>query len=90
MTYLKYFNNIWLKKWFKKYIGVIKIFPHRLIYRVSQVIFIIRQINCNMKKVIIILLLCIPIAANAANYYVATTGNDNNPGTIDTAILYIK
>jgi uncharacterized repeat protein (TIGR02059 family) len=36
-----------------------------------------------MKKVIIILLLCIPIAANAANYYVATNGNDNNPGTID-------
>ena len=35
-----------------------------------------------MKKVIIILLLCIPIAANAANYYVATTGNDNNPGTL--------
>ncbi len=35
-----------------------------------------------MKKVIIILLLCIPIAANAANYYVGTNGNDNNPGTL--------
>ena len=35
-----------------------------------------------MRKVIIILLLCIPITANAANYYVATNGNDGNPGTI--------
>ncbi len=35
-----------------------------------------------MRKALIILCLCLPFAANAANYYVATNGSDNNPGTI--------
>jgi parallel beta-helix repeat protein len=36
-----------------------------------------------MRKSIIILLLCIPIALNAKTCYVATNGNDSNPGTLD-------
>lgn len=35
-----------------------------------------------MRKAVIILFLCIPFALNAANYYVATNGNDNNPGSL--------
>jgi uncharacterized repeat protein (TIGR02059 family) len=35
-----------------------------------------------MRKAIIILLLCIPFAVNAATYYVAINGNDSNPGTL--------
>ncbi len=35
-----------------------------------------------MKKAIFILLLYIPFVANATEYYVATNGNDNNPGTL--------
>ncbi len=35
-----------------------------------------------MRKAIIILLLLIPLVANATTYYVATTGSDSNPGTI--------
>lgn len=35
-----------------------------------------------MKKTIIILFLFISFVANAATYYIATTGNNSNPGTI--------
>ena len=40
------------------------------------------KMKMNMRKAIIILFLCIPLVVNATNYYVATTGNDSNPGTI--------
>jgi len=35
-----------------------------------------------MRKAIIILLLCIPVAASAKEYYVATNGSDSNAGTL--------
>lgn len=38
-----------------------------------------------MKKAILLILVIFSIKANATNYYVATNGNDSNPGTIDKA-----
>jgi len=43
-----------------------------------------------MRKALTILFLCIPVVVRAANYYVATKGNDSNPGTLAQPWLTIQ
>ena len=35
-----------------------------------------------MKRILIFLLFALPLTLSAATFYVATTGNDNNPGSL--------
>jgi parallel beta-helix repeat protein len=42
-----------------------------------------------MKKILIVFLLFISVIANATKYYVATTGNNGNPGTIGSPWLTV-
>lgn len=41
------------------------------------------NIICPMKGLIIVIFMIIPLAAGSTTYYVATNGDDQNPGTID-------
>lgn len=43
-----------------------------------------------MKKILTYLFLIVAIQVNATNYYVSTTGNDANPGTLAEPYLTIQ